>query len=412
MKILFGPAHYAILDDRGSELEWAYEISHNLAKKHKNSVVITGFTNLINPPYRVVQLQQHYKIIDMGIFNTVRFALLYGFEAYRRLKSENFDIHHHVLPFAIARTFNPAFFLYKSKEIVRIIGPIQNSLPFYPDNLHDPHQIITPTKILLEKILVSFVSFLQIFISWLSKRTLLRADAVIAVNSEVKKSLIRYGLSKERVHVIPAGVNTKTFEKLTHGARLVDKKKVLRLISVGTLMERKAFDKLILAVSVALKKSPYMKIELIILGDGPQREKLEELVKSLNLSKNIFFRGYKNHKKMPGFYQKADIFVSMTRAESFGQMYLEAMSSGLAIISCKNYASNELVKHGKTGMLININDYHKCAEHIEYLYKNPAILASMQVNSVEEAKKYDWEESILPQYEALYNMLIHEKKGS
>ncbi len=407
MKILFCPAHYAHLHDRGSEIEWAYQITRSLATKYKGSLVVTGFSNVSDASYKIEKLQIDQRKIDLGFKNTLKFLLLYGFFAMRKLKQESFDIHHHVLPFYIGRTFNIAMILSKNDRVVRVIGPIQNPLPYFSDNLHDQHEELSTIKRISNTAFMVLLHFMGMFFYWLSYRTMDRADAVVVINKAAKLDLIKAGVDRKKIYTIPPGVSISNFAADRSGT--ISKKKTIEIISVGALIHRKGFDLLILGINEVIKANSKIDFLVNIIGEGPQKAKLEQLVKSLGLSEVVKFKGYVHHKEMPKEYQKADIFISMTRADSFPQMYLEAMASGLAMITTKNFGSVALIKNAQTGYLIKNGDYKYMARKLLFLLENKTTLQTFQISSLRESKKYDWETSIIPKYLVLYNKLLDEK---
>ena len=212
MKILFCPAHYAHLNNRGSEVEWAYRITKSLAEQNNNSVVVTGFTNIKSSLYNIVELQPTKSQINLGLINTIYFALSYGIYAVKILRQKTFDIHHHVLPFSLGRSFNLAF-IFPRKNVKRIIGPIQKPIPAYADNLHDPLQRLSRVQLLKNTLLNAFVAVFALPLNVLSSLTLRRADVLVAINDDVKEALIKKGCEAQKIIVIPPGLNTSTFTR-------------------------------------------------------------------------------------------------------------------------------------------------------------------------------------------------------
>jgi len=131
------------------------------------------------------------------------------------------------------------------------------------------------------------------------------------------------------------------------------------------------------------------KIHLNILGDGPQTENLKKLVLELDLEQNVTFMGFVDNSKVAKFYQKADVFVSMSKAESWGQMYLEAMACGLAIITTQNVGSNEII-NSQTGILVPQLGVDELVQNLKLLIQNPAKKLQIATNARRELEqKYD-----------------------
>ena len=409
MKILFCPSHYALLDDRGSELEWAYKITHSIATLYPDSVAVTGFSNVVYSSYKIVTLQKNQRSIDLGIINTIKFALQYGIEGIRQLTSEHFDIHHHVLPFYLGRTFNLAFLVPIKNKPIRIIGPIQNPLPFFADNLDDQSQTLILTKQITNFLSKLFIDAVGVLLSKLSYATLKSADAILVIDASLKTVIVKKGIDESKVHIIPPGVDVHKHTSLKERETKLKSRKHINIISTGALIKRKGFDLLIKSIAEVRRLDKTISFHVDIYGDGPQRNNLELQISSAGLSSFITLHGLVDHDILPDKYAQADIFISMTRADSFAQMYLEAMSSGLPIISTINPGSKTVIKKGANGYLVEKNGYGDMAEHIVNLAKNKELLQTMKINSQKIAAQYDWSTSIIPQYLAIYKKLIRSR---
>jgi glycosyltransferase involved in cell wall biosynthesis len=405
MKILFCPTHYVYDDgERGSELSWAYQIAHNVANKYPESAVVTGFNNTkTKKKYNIIELQSHKKTVDLSIINAFKFNRAYTNFTQNVLKKEKFDILHHVLPFSIDTTFNLSFSSPVAKNIIKIIGPIQNPLPFYNDNLHDYKTKSNKSALYVNR-LMQQVS--KPILRYLSARTLKNADKIIVINEETKKILAKRGVDKNKIVIISPGVDCQKFKP----QRKKTAKNTLEILSVGALIERKGFDVLIKGIGEVVKTERNIKVR--ILGDGPQKNHLKALVRQLSLEQFINFEGHIPHEKIMMYYKNADIFVSTSRAESWGQMFLEAMSCGLPVISTVNIGSMNIIKDNKFGFLVPQEDYNSLAKKISYFLAHPKIMHTHARQArLEVEKKYNWEKLIPDNYIKLYKNLINENNS-
>jgi glycosyltransferase involved in cell wall biosynthesis len=393
MKILFSPCHY-IYDEyyAGSEYSWAFEIANRISSKNSDSVVVTGFKRISKKKnYKIIEVQKNKTKPNMGFMNAILFGLNYFFESEKQIKN-NFDILHHVLPFNISNTFNFSIIFHRQK-IPTVIGPVQSQLSF-----NDTDNFIK--KMLIFRLLtVAIYNFIKPFLSFLSNLTLKSADTVVVINNHTKNILIKGGIRENKIIIIPPGIDTKKFKF----ASLQNKSKsITELLVVCHLVKRKAVDLVIKALNEALKENK--NIVLRIVGDGPQKEALEKLVEELNLNEYVVFEGFVSNCETLKYYQNAHIFVSMTRSESWGQMYLEAMASGLPIITTMNIGSVDLVKDGRTGYLIEQENYLELSRKILKLINSKNNLSRFGENSrLDAEKKYDWDNVIIPKYLDIYN---------
>ncbi len=400
MKILFCPTHY-VFDglERGSEITWAYNISSRLSNLYTESDIVTGFSNEKGDKYKIHALQENKKQIDMGVWNSFVFSLSYGLFGIYLLLRKKHDIHHHILPFAIGKTFNIAALVMRQN--VFVVGPIQSTLPYFADNLHD---INTKTNKVSE--LSNFIQRLIFKLAYpitniLSLLTLKRADGLIAVDEEVKKILMNKGINESKIKIIPPGIEILRFHKSERQCS----NEVRTILSVGALIERKGFDTLLKSLPAILFKYPNIKVE--ILGDGPRKSELIELARQLKIEDRVIFHGHIAHSQVKKYYDRADIFVTASRFECRAQMYLEAMAAGLPIVSTDNSGARSNLKGGG-GIIVQISDHLGMENAICRLIENPLLRVAMSKKSQETIKKYDWDSQIIPHYVDLYNALLQK----
>lgn len=402
IKILFSPCHYSYDESAGGEVSWAYHLADGVASLYPESVVVTGFKKkLAKKKYQVIAVQSNKKKIDLSLKNAIIFNVK-NFLATKKLLAKNkFDIVHHILPFAINNTFNLNFIFKRNKNL--LVGPIQSPLA-YQDldiNLADVRgrgKKNTSRKNIFDL----FYFILRPILKFLSHLTLKKAKAIIVINEYTQKMLIKNGLNPDKIQIIPPGIDLKRFARTPFEAKNKEK---IELLTVCYLIKRKGVDLIIRALTEVIKKNK--KIVLRIVGDGPQKENLENLVKKLKLEDYVIFEGLVDHIRVQAYYKRAHLFISMSRAESWGQMYLEAMACGLPVISAKNIGSEAIIEDGIFGYLVEQEDIAGLAEKTIYLLENPAQINSFGERAYQKAKqKYDWQSCIIPQYLDIYQKLI------
>jgi len=107
------------------------------------------------------------------------------------------------------------------------------------------------------------------------------------------------------------------------------------------------------------------------------------------------------------YYKKAHVFVNMSRSEGFATVCLEAMASGLAIISSKVGGFQDAITDGKNGYLVEQEDTKGLAEKMVYLIDHPELIASFGKRARQEVEeKYDWDKVIIPRYLDLYDEIL------
>ena len=175
------------------------------------------------------------------------------------------------------------------------------------------------------------------------RRVLMGAD----LRTAPSRDLAQKALTLHRV--------TAPIEIVPHGVRpwpgpLPDKAEggPLELVTVARLVARKRLDTLL----AALATLPDLDLRLTLVGDGPERQKLEAQTRELGLTARVRFTGYVDEATKRAFLAQADLFVLASTHEGFGIVYLEAMQHGLPIIAAADGGQADFLEDGRTGRLI------------------------------------------------------------
>lgn len=401
-KILYSPIHY-VLDSKnlGSEISWSYYIYKYISKSSRvDSTFITGGVRGV----------EDQKVIDCKVFsperlnlliiNIIYFYLKIFLKGFIILRTKKIDLIHHVLPFG-PNSLNFLPFFSRTKFV---IGPIQVSLSVQDLDVSEDEPLgfnMKKRKSFLSFLNTIFFSLIKPVLYSLSTITLKKADVVIVINNEAKKEIQRRGVSAKKIKVIPPGIEVNKFKFVPFLNKFSGK---IEFVVVSYLRKRKAVDLVIMAMSDVVKKNK--NVRLTIVGDGPQMEYLKELVRKNKLESYVEFVGFVSQEKIHSVYEKSHVFISMSRAESWGQMYLEAMAAGLPIITSKNVGSESIIRDGRFGYLINqenVNDLRKRMLELSLKHKK---ISEFGLRARDEVvNKYDWEKKIIPQYLDLYEQI-------
>jgi N-acetyl-alpha-D-glucosaminyl L-malate synthase BshA len=144
---------------------------------------------------------------------------------------------------------------------------------------------------------------------------------------------------------------------------------------------------------------------LLMVGDGPERPEAEEQCRRLNLCDDIRFLG-KQH-EMEEILAISDLFLLPSEYESFGLSALEAMASGVPVLSTNVGGLPEINVHGVTGYMTDIGAIQKMSEHATHLFKDENLLNTLKANAKNHALQFDIHK-IVPEYEALYKRFVNE----
>ena len=155
---------------------------------------------------------------------------------------------------------------------------------------------------------------------------------------------------------------------------------------VTRLWEQKAPEDFIRAIPFVVKNIP--KAKFLVIGDGPLREKLEQISTALNIQQNVIFLGWR--KDVKDLLKIMDIFVLPSLWEGLPISILEAMANAKPVIASNIKGNNELVIHGETGLLVPIQSPQKIGESVLQLLGDSSLLNKMGQNGYQVVKmKYD-----------------------
>lgn len=193
------------------------------------------------------------------------------------------------------------------------------------------------------------------------KKALQRATRLIAVSSELKRVALELGADPARTLVVGNGVDISKFQphpKDQARAKLGIAPTAQVLISVGGLVERKGFHRVIPLLPELLKTYPDL-VYLIVGGasaEGDNRAELEKMVAELGLGPHVRFLGPKPHDALAEVLSAADVFVLATRAEGWANVFLEAMACGLPVVTTDVGGNREVVCRSELGEVVPFGD--------------------------------------------------------
>jgi glycosyltransferase involved in cell wall biosynthesis len=196
-----------------------------------------------------------------------------------------------------------------------------------------------------------------------AQRVLFRSvDAFLAVGSANRDFYLKRGAMPDRVHLAPFSVDNHFIRQQIDAvrprrAKLLEELRLLPSLPIvlfaSKLQARKRCADL-LAAFEALR--PGTRAQLLVVGDGEERARLEEFVRSRGLS-HVRFAGFRNQSELPALYDLCDIFVLPSEREPWGLVVNEAMNAGKPIVASNAVgAARDLVLHGRTGFTFPVGD--------------------------------------------------------
>lgn len=235
-------------------------------------------------------------------------------------------------------------------------------------HLHAPNILASIAAILIsfrKKIVIHWHSdilnkgILNIFVMPFQKLMLIRANKIVVTSNEYFNSSRELKNYLYKTCVIPIGVKSNaslqnTVDNISQNLiNLTTEKKVI--LSVGRLVDYKGFDSLIKSSTDILNDAI-----IVIVGDGPERLKLQKLINDLKLNDRVYLLGKISNVDLNYLYNSASLFclLSNSRSEAFGVVLVEALSYALPIVSTNLSGSgmNWINQHGITGYKVNLDD--------------------------------------------------------
>lgn len=179
-------------------------------------------------------------------------------------------------------------------------------------------------------------------------------DAVVAPTAKVQKLLVGYGITRP-VHVIPTGLDLRRFRPARDAAELADATTLRRelevpaghtvLLSVCRLAKEKNVEEVLRHLAASGRED----CTLVLVGDGPSREHLEDLAEELGIADRLRFVGGVEPAEVPRYYRMADVFVSASLSETQGLTFIEALACGLPLLCRRDPSLTGVVLEGTTG---------------------------------------------------------------
>lgn len=221
----------------------------------------------------------------------------------------------------------------------------------------------------------------------MTSRTVMKnADSVIALTEDMKQTM--WSIYDRDIVVIPNGVELKEYTNETSVKVINDAGK--RILFVGRLHQVKGVRYLLQAMKIVHKKMH--DVQLILVGDGEEREHLEFLTADLAIKECVEFAGKVPHEKVQVYMNQAEVFVLPSLSEGFPVTIIEAMACGLPIVATRVRGVSEIIEDGINGYLVDPKDPVQIARALLKILDNEYLRKEMSSNNREEAKKYSWDE--------------------
>lgn len=238
-----------------------------------------------------------------------------------------------------------------------------------------------------------------------------QSDAVTAVSESLRKDTYRYFKVSKKIEVIPNFISISEFDKIAGNEILgtICQKSMYApkgekiLMHISNFRKVKRIDDV---VKVFKKVKERIPAKLLLIGDGPERNRIELLCREFELHNDVKFLGKITTPEI--LLKIADLFLLPSETESFGLAALEAMASKVPVISSNTGGLPEVNENGVSGYTANVGDVDEMAEKALFILSDKSVHDKFKQQAYEKAKQFDLLK-ILPFYENLYKSLLTEK---
>jgi glycosyltransferase involved in cell wall biosynthesis len=205
----------------------------------------------------------------------------------------------------------------------------------------------------------------------------------------------------DRLMVVPRGVDTENFSPAKRNEQLRQSwgatAETQVLLSVGRLAVEKNLDTVVRCFKSLQARG--LPVKLVIVGDGPMRQALERSIPE------AIFAGTRTGQDLAKHYASADLFIFPSLTETFGNVTIEAMASGLAVVAYDHAAAGQLIEHRRNGMVLAPNQEAQLFEAARQIVEDAALRTQVRVAARQTAVDRDWS-SVIARTEGIFRSLI------
>jgi glycosyltransferase involved in cell wall biosynthesis len=340
-------------------------------------------TSAPKPGFTKVKLSENVTIYKVGLHKkdmhfwkkteVIEWLLKAGFHYRKLLRENNYDLVHAFFGFPTG------WLCYRTANKLPYIISLRGSdVPGYNVRLKSDYRLL----------------------SGLFRRIWSSAAIVVANSSGLRNLALKFMPSID-ITVIPNGIDTEKF----HPSENQDFTKPVRLLTVSRLIERKRVDLLIKAVYQIKKLG--LDVRLNIAGEGNLDRLLQKLAHELKITDSILFLGRISAEQMPQVYRDNDIFVMSSEHEGMSNAMLEAMASGLPIVTTRCEGVEELIMDN--GIVVEEAQANQIAEAIQKLAGDQRAYKKMSTAARKRSQEFNWK-SVADKYIDSYRKVLKEHR--
>jgi glycosyltransferase involved in cell wall biosynthesis len=150
-------------------------------------------------------------------------------------------------------------------------------------------------------------------------------------------------------------------------------------------------------------------VDLLVVGEGPERRGLEALARELGIDRRVHFLGHVTEERKWQLLAASNLFVSATQHEGFGLVYLEAMVVGLPLVTFDHGGQVDFLEDGRNGYIVPVGEVEALSRAISRIQSDPDTAARFAENNLREAPAHDIA-GCAKGYEALFERLVSRSR--
>ncbi|MES2733870.1 MAG: N-acetyl-alpha-D-glucosaminyl L-malate synthase BshA [Bacteroidota bacterium] len=234
-----------------------------------------------------------------------------------------------------------------------------------------------------------------------------QSDGVTAVSADLREDTYKHFNITRDIEVIPNFIDLSRFkrQKKEHFKTAISPNGEKLLVHTSNFREVKRIGDVVSVFNEVRKVVPS---KLLLVGDGPERAKIEKQCRQLGVTDDVRFLGKLD--AVEEVLSVGDLFLMPSEMESFGLAALEALACEVPLITSNTGGIPELNIHGVTGFLSDVGDVDDMVKNALYILRDEN-LPTFKKNALERAKDFDIT-AILPKYEAFYTKIVEESKSN
>jgi len=355
-------------------------LSEEFSKRKRYEVYLAVFNNIIVLPFCG-------EIIDLKAPTTKNPFLLF-LNIIKRIRRINKIVKEEEIDVIISCSYIANMIALLSKKIYKFKTPLIIS---YHNNFNKSIKYMGISGLIAKRYNIKLQDF---------------ADKILSVSKGIENELADNGFNRDKLTTIYNSVSTDKInsmskQKINSEHESIFDKKYKIIISAGRFVEQKNYQ---LLIESYMEVNKNIKCRLVIIGEGPDRNKLEKIIKDNNQQENIYLLGWQGNPYK--FMKQSDLFVLSSDWEGFPNVVLEALACGIPIIStdCPT-GPNEIIQNNINGVLVPVNDKIELANAISKVLSDKSYAKKLSSKGKERALDFSVDK-ITSQYEKLINEVL------